>query len=70
MAKYFRIRVGAGDADTSFSVSMTLAVKLMNAGCPVDYAMVWDQPHSEADYPGEVLQWIENICKGGFCHEI
>jgi hypothetical protein len=23
---------------------------------------VWDQPHSEADYPGEVLAWIDAIC--------
>ena len=62
-AKHYRIRVGAGDADTSLSVSMTLALKLRNAGCgSVDYALVWDQPHSEADYPGEVLAWIDSIC--------
>ena len=63
-AKYYRIRVGACDADTSFSVSMVLALKLRNAGCnSVDYALVWDQPHCEADYPGEVLAWIDSICK-------
>ena len=62
-AKHYRIRVGASDADTAFTVSMTLAVKLANAGYPVDYALVWDQPHSEADYPGEVLQWIDAICR-------
>ena len=61
-AKHYRIRVGASDADTAFTVSMVLAVKLANAGYPVDYALVWDQPHSEADYPGEVLQWIDAIC--------
>ncbi|MCD8018243.1 MAG: prolyl oligopeptidase family serine peptidase [Clostridiales bacterium] len=62
-AKYYRIRVGASDADTSFSVSMTLALMLANAGKPVDYALVWDQPHCEADYPGEVCDWIESICE-------
>lgn len=63
-AKHYRIRVGACDADTSFSISMTLALKLANAGFDsVDYALVWDQPHAEADYPGEVLEWIRNICK-------
>lgn len=63
-AKHYRIRVGASDADTSLSVSMMLALKLQNAGCgTVDYALVWDQPHSEADYPGEVLNWIDSICK-------
>lgn len=63
-AKHYRIRVGASDADTSLSVAMTLALKLQNAACgTVDYALVWDQPHSEADYPGDVLAWIDAICK-------
>lgn len=60
-AKYCRIRVGASDADTSFSVSMTLALKLMQAGIPTDYQLVWEQPHCEADYAGEVIEWIESI---------
>lgn len=62
-AQHYRIRVGASDADTSFSVSMTLACLLANAGKSVDYKLVWDQPHSEADYPGEVIAWIEEILK-------
>ena len=63
-AKHYRIRVGASDADTASTISMTLALKLCNAGCgTVDYALVWDQPHSEADYPGDVLKWIDSICK-------
>ncbi len=62
-AKYYRVRVGACDADTSFMIGMTLALKLANAGKPVDYALVWDKPHCEADYPGEVCDWIESICK-------
>lgn len=63
-AKHYRIRVGASDADTSLSVAMTLALKLHNAKCgTVDYALVWDQPHSEADYEGDVLEWIDHICK-------
>lgn len=63
-AAHYRIRVGASDADTSLSISMTLALRLENEGCgTVDYAMVWEQPHCEADYPGEVLRWIDRICK-------
>lgn len=62
-AQYYRIRVGASDADTSFSVSMTLACMLAGAGKNVDYQLVWDQPHSEADYPGEAIAWIEEILK-------
>lgn len=60
-AKYYRIRVGASDADTSLSVGMTLACKLAEAGYPVNYELVWDQPHSEADYEGEVIEWIKSI---------
>ena len=62
-AQRFRIRVGASDADTAFTISMTLALRLQNAGHAVDYALVWDQPHCDADYPGEVLDWIDSICK-------
>ena len=42
---------------------MTLAICLANARLSTDYSMVWDPPHSEADYPGEVMQWIDRICK-------
>ncbi|MCD7746548.1 MAG: hypothetical protein LUI13_14920 [Lachnospiraceae bacterium] len=62
-AKYYRVRVGASDADTSFMIGMTLALELANAGKPVDYALVWDKPHCEADYPGEVCDWVESICR-------
>ncbi len=61
-ASFFRIRVGADDADTSFSIAVTLALRLANAGLPSDYALVWGQPHCEADYPGELLSWIDSIC--------
>lgn len=61
-ASFYRIRVGASDADTSLSVAMTLALKLEGAGKNVDYQLVWDQPHSEADYPGEIIRWIDSIC--------
>lgn len=62
-AEHYRIRVGACDADTSFTVSMTLVCLLAGVGKKVDYQLVWDQPHSEADYPGEVIAWIEEILK-------
>ncbi|MGN0707117.1 MAG: hypothetical protein ACI4JC_03885 [Faecalibacterium sp.] len=62
-AKHYRIRVGACDADTAFTISMALAVRLANEGFPVDYALVWDRPHCEADYEGEVCDWIEGLCR-------
>lgn len=61
-AEHYRVRVGASDADTSFMISMTLALKLANAGCgSVDYALVWEQPHCDADYPEEVCDWIASL---------
>lgn len=62
-AQYYRIRTGACDADTSFMISMVLALKLAEAGKNVDFALVWDRPHCEADYPGEVCDWIEKLCE-------
>lgn len=62
-AAFFRIRVGASDPDTAFTISMALALKLENAGEVVDYALVWDRPHCQADYPEDVCQWIEDICE-------
>ena len=60
-APHFRIRVGAQDADTAFTISMAFGLKLANSGTDVDYALVWDKPHCEADYPGEVCAWISSI---------
>ena len=61
-AKAFRIHVGASDADTSFMISLTLAVKLQMLGDKsVEYELIWDKPHCEADYPGEVIAWIDQV---------
>lgn len=60
-ASYCRIRVGASDADTSFTVSMALALKLAEWGIPTDYRLVWEQPHCDADYEGELADWIDGI---------
>ncbi|MCD8147936.1 MAG: hypothetical protein LUD84_11795 [Clostridiales bacterium] len=60
-AGYYRINVGACDADTAFIVSMSLAVKLANLGKDVEYHLIWDKPHCEADYPFEVCDWVEKI---------
>lgn len=61
-AKHFRIRVGSQDADTATTISLALALKLEEHHCgTVDYAIVWDQPHCDADYPNEVCRWIQKI---------
>ena len=63
-AEHIRIRVGTQDGDTSLSTSAVLALSLENkTDADVDYALVWDQPQGNADYDGELVQWIEKICK-------
>ena len=62
-AKYWRIRVGERDRDTSHAVSAILAATLRMAGCEVDLAYPWDIPHA-GDYDlSELFDWIDSICK-------
>lgn len=61
-APYYRIRVGAKDADTSFTVTMILALKLTESKkTNVDYEIVWNEAHGRADYPGEMVEWVRSI---------
>lgn len=63
LAPYYRIRVGAKDADTSLTVTMLLALRLIETNkTQVDYEIVWDEPHGRADYPGEMMAWVKKIC--------
>lgn len=62
-AKYWRIRHGECDRDTSLAISAMLAVKLKNSNCKVDYHSPWNTPHS-GDYDlEELFAWIDEICK-------
>ena len=64
MPKNIRIRVGSQDSDTSFSISMSLALLFSTyTEANVDYQLCWDQGHGDADYAGELVQWIDSICK-------
>ena len=61
-AKYFRIRHGERDRDTSLAISAILTLKLREAGCEVDYHSPWDTPH-DGDYDlEELFAWIDGIC--------
>ncbi|WP_334333343.1 subtype B tannase [Companilactobacillus sp. HBUAS59544] len=61
-AKYWRIRHGASDRDTSFAIPVILATTLKNAGYQVDFAMPWNTPHS-GDYDlRDLFSWIDKIC--------
>ena len=62
-AKYFRIRHGECDRDTSLAISAMLTLKLREVGCEVDYHSPWNVPHA-GDYDMEELfAWIDEICK-------
>ncbi|MCD8372548.1 MAG: alpha/beta hydrolase [Clostridia bacterium] len=62
-ARYFRIRHGERDRDTSLAISAILNLKLKEAGCNVDYFSPWDTPHSgDYDLP-DLFAWIDSIVK-------
>jgi len=61
--KYWRIRHGAVDKDTSLAIPAILALKLKNSGKVVDFASPWGQGHG-GDYDlEELFNWIDNIVK-------
>lgn len=61
-AKYWRIRHGEIDRDTSLAIPAILAVTLMNKGYNVDFMLPWNIPHS-GDYDlEELFSWIDEIC--------
>lgn len=62
-AKYFRIRHGAIDRDTSLAISAMLAIKLENENINVDHFYPWDIVHAgDYDLP-ELFNWIDLICQ-------
>lgn len=61
-AKYWRIRHGAFDRDTSLAIPAILALLLANNDYQVDFSLPWGLPHS-GDYDMEELfTWIDQIC--------
>ena len=63
LPKYWRIRHGAVDKDTSLAIPAILALKLENLGKNVDFASPWGTPHS-GDYDlDELFTWIDSIVK-------
>lgn len=60
-ARYWRIRHGAADRDTSLAIPVILATKLENEGFDVDFAVPWGQGHG-GDYDlDELFAWIDQI---------
>ena len=64
--KYWRIRHGAIDKDTSLVIPAILALKLKNSGKIVNFAAPWGQGHG-GDYDLEALfNWIDSVVKNNF----
>ena len=60
-AKYWRIRHGSKDADTSLAISFIVAETLKQYDLIVDYAIPWDIPHS-GDYDlEELFDWAMDV---------
>ncbi|MDO4879251.1 MAG: subtype B tannase [Neisseria sp.] len=68
--RYWRIRVGTADRDTSLAVSAILAAKLENSGKTVDYALPLDVPHS-GDYDlDQLFDWVDKIAKSKYSEKL
>jgi hypothetical protein len=62
-ARYWRIRHGSVDKDTSLAIPIILATALQNSGLNVDFALPWNRPHS-GDYDlNELFAWISQISR-------
>jgi hypothetical protein len=62
-AKFWRIRHGSVDRDTSIAVPVILATRLANTGHSVDFAVPWGVGHG-GDYDlGELFDWMTRICR-------
>ena len=62
-AKYWRIRHGTEDRDTSLAIPAILALKLEKEGFDVDFAAASGERHG-GDYDlEELFEWINDICK-------
>lgn len=62
-AKYWRVRHGTLDRDTSLAIPVILATTLQNKGFDVDFAMPWDQTHG-GDYDlDQLFTWMGKICR-------
>lgn len=62
-SRYWRIRVGTNDRDTSLAIATILATEIANSGKQVDFAMPWGMPHS-GDYDlDELFGWMQTISR-------
>lgn len=62
-AQHFRITVGTTDPHTSPSISAVFALLLQMSGVDVEYELMWNQLHTDADTATGFIEWVESICQ-------
>ena len=64
-ARYYRIRYGTADSNTSVAIPLIVGTRAQNLGYNVDMATPFDVDHS-GDYDlDELFNWMDNIVKYG-----
>ena len=64
-ARYYRIRYGTADSNTSVAIPLIVGTRAQNLGYNVDMATLFDVDHS-GDYDlDELFNWMDNIVKNG-----
>jgi hypothetical protein len=62
-ARFWRIRHGSVDRDTSLAIPVILATRLVDAGRTVDFAVPWGVGHG-GDYDlAELFEWVGRVCR-------
>lgn len=62
ISPYFRINMGTQDADTSCTVSATLALLLAKNGIDTEFNLMWGWGHNDVDTPTGLIDWVKSIC--------
>ena len=69
VAKYWRIRTGINQGDTSLTteVNLALALEYYDGVESVDFETVWGQGHTEAERTGDstsnFIEWVNSCMK-------
>ena len=61
IAQHFRICVGTKDTDTAPVISLSLALSLEKLGLDVDYELIWNEVHTDADYANGFESWVDQV---------
>jgi hypothetical protein len=62
VCKYWFIRLGSSDTDTSLCVSQDLAAAAAGTGAEVNDELYWDAGHGANEDPEAFIAWVAKIC--------